>query len=399
VAPPSNRVLDIAGVRRALVVTGVSLAVLLLWNHVRVFTHPWGDLSNGNYTDHLSHMNAARAFTRVGLDIWRKPAIALTRPPTPEEEVAFPADVHPGGKWTGGVYMIDGWPATKPWVTSWGQQPRLYPPGDMLLVAPVALVYHHTSLSLTEANRWLYSFFLVYAHAAIFFIVWGAAVEKRLALPLLDLCALFVTVQIVFWTLQGFYDAAAVGPLLVCARYLDARRGLAAAVAYSVAAFIHFRAFFLAPWVMYAAWIFAQDRQWRGLRPRDWGAVAVGAVCSFGSLFAFALVVPTLGGQKLNNVMHWSHAADDPRGLAVLAAVSIVAAVLLARVRAWLDLAVLAWLTLIILVVNEAHEWHIVIPLAWLVAPVSVVIPGKTETVRAARLLFMGHVAVRVWFG
>src|SRR4051812_34116403 len=116
--------------RRALLAAAISLAALLLWNGLRTFTHPWGALSGGQYTDHFSHMNAARAFPRVGLDLWREPATALSRAPTEEERAAWPDDVHPGGRWKGTTTVVDGWPVTKPWVTSWGHKPRLYPPGD-----------------------------------------------------------------------------------------------------------------------------------------------------------------------------------------------------------------------------------------------------------------------------
>ena len=382
--------------RRALLITALSLAAWLTWNQLRVFKHPWGDLSGGTYTDHFSHMNAARAFTRVGLDIWRKPAQELARPPTPAEQAAFPDDVHPGGSWKGAVYMMDGWPVTKPWVTSWGHKPRLYPPGDMILVAPAALAYHFTDLSLTQANRLLYALFLIYAHVAIFFIVLGVLEEPWRKMPILVVAALATYIQIIFWTFQGFYDAAAIGPLLLCARYLRERRGLAAAVAYAVGAFIHFRALFLAPLAVYAVWIFVQDRQWRALRGRDYGAMVTGALCGGATLTALALVAPTLSRQDVNNSVNLSVAAAHPGAVAAFSAVVLVTAGLVAWARAWLDLAMLGWLAVMWFRVNEAHEWHVVVWLSWLVAPVWIVREGKSEVVRAARLALLGYVAFRV---
>jgi hypothetical protein len=347
-------------------------------------------------------MNAARAFLRVGLDIWRKPALALSRAPTKAERAAWPDDVHPGGSWTGGTYAMDGWPANKPWVTSWGHRPRLYPPGDMVLVAPVALVYHFTALSLTAANRWLFALFLVYAHVAIFFLLEESLVRGsdvpggRAATPLLYAGALAAYIEIVFWTLQGFYDAAAIAPLLLCASYLRARRGLAAAVCYGVAVFIHFRALFLAPWAIYAAWIFVHDRQWRGLRAKDALGIVVGASCAGAALAVFALVTPTLAEQSINNSVNLKIATAHPGALLAFSGVALVASALLVWAKAWLDLGMLAWLTLVLLQVKEAHEWHIVIPLAWLVAPVWIARPGHGEAVRAARWLVLGYVAFRV---
>jgi hypothetical protein len=374
-----------------LIATAVSLACFLAWNQFRTFKHPWGDLSGGQYTDHFSHMNAARAFPRVGLDIWRKPAIELTRPPTPQEEAAWPFDVHPGGRWKGGTYVMEGWPVTKPWVTSWALIPRLYPPGDMLLVAPVALAYHFTNLSMTGANRALFALLLLYAHLAIFLILESLLCEAPRSSPLLWVSGLTVCVFMVVWSLQGFYDAAAVTPLLLCARYLAARRGLAAAVAFAVSAFIHFRVFFLAPWAIYAAWIFFRDRQWRGFGGRDLLALSIGGACVFASLGAFALVSPVLGRQHVNNSLNLT--ALNVWILLGFAVVAAAAAAMLARAHAWLDLAVLAWLTLVMLFVKEAHEWHIVIPLAWLVAPAVVAKPGL---VRAARFAVLAYLVIFV---
>ena len=375
--------------RRALIATAISLVCLLGWNQFRTFKHPWGDLSGGQYTDHFSHMNAARAFPRVGLDIWRKPAVELTRPPTPQEEAQWPSDVHPGGRWKGGTYVLEGWPVTKPWVTSWAFIPRLYPPGDMLLVAPVALAYHFTSLSMTSANRWLFALLLLYAHLGIFLIFESLFREPARSSPLLWISGLTVCVFMVVWSLQGFYDAAAITPLLLCARYLERRRGLAAAVSFAVAAFIHFRCFFLAPWAVYAAWIFFSDRQWRAFRGRDLLALGAGGACTFASLGAFALVSPVLGRQHVNNSLNLT--AVQPLVLLGFSLVVTIATVLIVRARAWMDLAVLAWLTLVMLFVKEAHEWHIVIPLAWLVAPAVAAKPGL---VRGARFVVLAYLVI-----
>ncbi len=382
--------------RRALLITALSLVAWLTWNGLRTFKHPWGDLSGGTYTDHLSHMNAARAFPRVGIDIWRKPAIELSRAPSAAERAAWPADVHPGGSWRGGATVVDGWPADKPWVTSWGQIPRLYPPGDMLLVAPVAWLYHQTNLTLTEANRWLFALFLIYAHLGVFFIVRGLLEENPRSMPLLDIAALATYIYALFWTMQGFYDAAAIAPLLLCARCLRERRGLAAGVAYCVAAFLHFRALFLAPWAIYAAWIFIHDRQWRDLRARDLLALFLGLFCAAASLTALKLVSPTLAQQEINNSVNLSIASHHVGALMLFALVVSIAACALSYARAWFDLATLAWLTMMMLMVKEAHEWHVVILLAWLVAPVLMVREKRAELVRAARLVSLVYLAFMV---
>jgi hypothetical protein len=50
--------------------------------------------------------------------------------------------------------------------------------------------------------------------------------------------------------------------------------------------------------------------------------------------------------------------------------------------RAWLDLASLAWLALIVFNLREFFWWHMLVPMAWLGAPTA------RPMVRAARLAF-----------
>ena len=83
--------------RKALLLTLVSLLGWSLWNGFRKYEHPWGDLSKGRFTDHFSHMNAARLFPRMRLDIWRVPIANKFRQLTSEELDAAPSDVRAGG--------------------------------------------------------------------------------------------------------------------------------------------------------------------------------------------------------------------------------------------------------------------------------------------------------------
>src|SRR5438105_12814524 len=96
------------------------------------------------------------------------------------------------------------------------------------------------------------------------------------------------------WTMEGFYDSAMLVPLLLCWRYLGQRRGLAAGVAFCAAAFLHFRAYYYAPWAVAAAFIVVRDRQWRDWRGRDFAALAAGAVLGAASLVSYFLALPGL---------------------------------------------------------------------------------------------------------
>jgi hypothetical protein len=139
--------------RRALVLASLSLVVCISWELFRSDAHPFGGLTPGAYTDHISHMNAARLFPRLGRDLWRRGIRDLVPLATPTERAQLPPDVQPNQGWTGGIYVVPGWPADKPAVMSWSTVSRPYPPGDLLLVAPAALLFHFTSMSATVAYR------------------------------------------------------------------------------------------------------------------------------------------------------------------------------------------------------------------------------------------------------
>lgn len=383
--------------RRALAVTALSLAVWLSWVAFGTKGHAFVDLSNGNFTDHFSHMNAARLFPRVGADIWRKPVSGMLRSVSGPKLALLSPDVQAGGSSNGGVYLVPGWPPGKPMVTSWSNIPRLYPPGDMVLVSPVALAYHFTGLSARGANRALIMLFLVYAHAALYLFL-RAYFEKSDGAGEVGLLTLFVVYSnSINWTLQGFYDLAAAVPLLLCAGYLRERRGLAAMTAFCAAAAIHFRAYFLVPWVLYAVYLVIRERQWRG-----WGRPAVVAIVAavalaFTSLYAFYLVSPTFKGQSVNCPVHIWGAARDRAGLFAFGAVWVAAGVVFLRVRAWLDLSVLTWFAVMLTGMKEAYQWHTLIPMAWLGAPVIGARDGAVPLVRDTRMAVFLFMAIWIF--
>src|SRR4051812_46917425 len=100
--------------RRALAFTLASWTLWSIFAVVHARAHAWADLDAGRFTDHFSHMNAARLFPRLGPEFWRKPAAELLPPLTAEEIAGLPDDVRQGGSYTGGLFRVDGWPAGKP---------------------------------------------------------------------------------------------------------------------------------------------------------------------------------------------------------------------------------------------------------------------------------------------
>jgi hypothetical protein len=246
--------------RRALAVVLVSFAGWACWYVAHRNAHPFGDLSRGSFTDHFSHMNAARLFARVGADIWRRPIGEQGRPLSVGEASQLPADLRPYAN-EAEMRWIEGWPASKPFFSSWVGFPRFYPPGDLLLVAPLSAAYHFTSLSFSAVNRLLILYFLLLAHVSLYFALRNFSLGRDAWLGPIGL--FFVYTELIHWSLEGFYDVAMVGPLVLCAGFLVAKRGLAALLAYCAAAFIHFRALIFAPFAAYAVYLIFQERPWR----------------------------------------------------------------------------------------------------------------------------------------
>jgi hypothetical protein len=367
--------------RKALLFTLVSCLGWSLWNGFRTYEQPWGDLSKGKFTDHFSHMNAARLFPHIGLDIWRVPIAKKYRQLTYAELEAVPPEAQPGGGLFGGVFYVPGWPKDKPLAIGWPDKTRMYPPGDMLLVAPIAVLYHYTSLSLSGACRMLLGWFIVLAHLGLFFFFLNFFESKGSGLDWL--IGFLVYSHVMYWTLEGFYDAVAIVPLMVCARYLARRRGLAAGVAFCVGSLLHFRVFFHVPWAFWAVGILIKDRFWRRLRPLHVAAILFAVVCAAVTLLVFWLDWESLKSVYVNNPLRLAATPHDKAMIWNFKVVLAVCALGFLVSRAWLDLLSLAWLGFVAFSLREFYYWHLLISTAWVAAP------ARCSLVRAVRLAFI----------
>jgi hypothetical protein len=333
------------------------------------------------FSDHFSHMNDARLFPRVGDALWRTPISSMFAPLDSASAASVPADVRSQG----GMLDVPGWPPDKPLVATWTTIPRPYPPGDMVLVAPIAALYHFTSMSFATATHLLIVLFLATAHVAFWFI-WRLAPSRDGALY--GTAAIIAYFYVVLWTLFGFYDAAAVVPLLLCSRFLSDQKPMAAAVSFMVAAFIHFRALYYLPWLAVAAVEIVRRRAWRAWSVREWFAVASAVVLGGSALYTFLLVAPSLGGLPLGNPIHPGHVKPAPAIAFALAFVA--AAALFGRGRAWLDLAILGWLALSLVLTRQVQAWHTILLVPWIFAPCS------WPLARLARIEFVTTVTLAV---
>jgi hypothetical protein len=366
--------------RVAAVLTAASFAGFCAWEMTRR-AHPYGDLSNGFFTDHFSHMNDARHFPRAGARQWTTPLAKMEPGLTQEERAALPPDVVdcPDGC----LFHVDGWSAQKPMQQSWPFLTRFYPPGDLLLFAPMAALYHATPIGTATTNRLLVVLCLFFAHAGIFFIL------DRIEGPLSALCALLGASALIHWSLEGFYDASIVLPLLLCDAFLAAGLGASAFLAFGVAMLLHFRALYYAPWGLSAAVLVFRARA--SLPRAEQVKVAVGALCLAVSVTTFALALPGLLGYPLQlNPLFLRTAALDRTALAEGAALGVAAAAVFVWARSPLDAGLVAWLALVLTQVRQNYSWYSMALVPWLCAP------AARPAVRIARLAVFAFLAVRI---
>ncbi len=373
--------------------TALSFAVWTTWYLLHANAHPSGDLSQGAYTDHFSHMNAARLFPRVGLQIWQRPTRDLVVPLRPEEVSQLPSDLRPFAGPGGGVFRVPGWPLNKAFISSWTQYPRPYPPGDMVLVAPIAIAYHFSSLTFTQVNRILIIYFLLLAHISVFFVLllfWPGE-PRRIIGPL----GIFIAYsELIHWSLEGFYDVALLAPITLAAMLLKAKRNLAALVAYCASTFIHYRAFFFAPLSIYAAYSILKNGDWRRWRAREIIAIAVAVLLGGTSLYTFGLLRPWFSQVQITNPVRL--APNNPALIEFVVVILIVALFLLSA-RAWFDTVMLFWMSIMWIQTPYTWYWYMLAMLPWLTMEMlDMKKPEAIPTVRSARLIFVIVVSILV---
>lgn len=366
--------------QRALAITMVSFALWTFWNVGRAPCHANEDFSCGVFSDHFAHVALARIFPTVGFDIYEGPRGELGRALTPEEDAALPEDLR--GK---GARVVEGWPADKPFLASWPQIASFYPPGDLVMFAPAAALYHYTDLSWTQMNRLTIQLLLVYAHVSVFLMLLvnaGRARPERTDLIALGI-AYFLVIR---WTIDGFYDGGWIAPLVLAPVFLARGAGFGAVTAFTMSTFAHYRGLFLLPWAARGFLDVVRGRQWRPWTKGKTAATAATVVMGGLTTATFLIAREAMSAHQMTNPFNPAFGSFDPANLIALGLVTVPAALFFAWKRAWLDAVTVSWIVLLITRLPEAHPWDAVALVPWLVAPA--VSPKEKEPfVRQVRAL------------
>jgi len=292
-APGRTRIVGLlarGGWVRVLGVVGlvVALGYLTLFRSDPLGTFTGLDLKrHRGHTDHVAHVGETRLFPSLGPTMWRVPALTLFRRLTPAEIEVLPPDLKTyAHSFPQDLQFVPGYPSTRPLVLNFPHVPRCYPPGVYLLAAPSAFLYHYGLISFGASNRLFLAVLALTWFAAV--LAWTAWWRARPPTLARQLVAAVVVVYSYYWTMEGFYDIAAVA--LTSLGFEAARRRHHALASFSggLAVLVHSRLFMLAPPI---AWEFVPAaRAWKKLSARD-RALLVGGVLLFVAALGFAYMI------------------------------------------------------------------------------------------------------------
>jgi len=194
--------------------------------------------------------------------------------------------------------------------------------------------------------------------------------------------------ELIHLPLEGFYDVAYVGPLIASFGLLLAERRPAAVAAYAGATFIHFRALFYAPIAIYAVCGILLRREWRDWGRREVALIATAVVLGGASLYPFALLWPAFRQQGIANPIGLVPHGPNPTFISFVVLSGLIAAAL-GWARAWADLAILLWMSLMWICLPYAYAWYVLALVPWVMAGPLWSKPERANLIRDARLLFM----------
>lgn len=322
-------------------------------------------------SDHYAHTMATVIFLERGLDIYRRPVGSLCdRSPKRRAatwRVARRLQVNPRG-----VCWLKGSRFSRPLVINWPGHPRPYPPGQLLYFLPEAVAYRHLGARFVTVNRITVIKLVVTAHLC-FLVLWFLLLRvtpRGVAWVILALAG----VQLLHWSLVGFYDPIAILFLLLGLLALAHDRPAPALAAFGAATLLHFRALWYLPLAAFCLYRIWQDR--RALlapgspRRRAICWLTAGAVLLGGALLTFYLLYPALKAFPVRSALyHHKVRLLSAPVLAYLVPTAALAALLAVR-KSWLALACLAWLSVFFFYTPQIMRWHalFLLPLYGLVA-------------------------------
>ncbi len=371
----------------------------LFWIVFTLSTAKRPDVAFGGWgSDHYSHISATRLFLEYGPRIYTQPILKLCRPVTPERLPAARTFAKRLGIPLEGVCLPkeNGRP---PLAINWQWHPRPYPPGQLLFFLPVTLLVEKAGISFRTANSLILAQFLLMVHLCLL-VLWrilGPVRPRILSWSVLGVAYW----HLLLWTLQGFYDP--VGILCVFLAFDDMRKknGSRAFFWLSLSVFLHFRALWHLPALLYAFHM-TRDKPRERDRPWFWIPPSVGMLLASG--IVFLLLLPWLGRFDATSPVHVRVWGEHLSALALFFAGLGGLAVLYGIRGLSLGAATAAWCAFMIVMTPQIMHWHGLWLLPLLLVPVNEKSPTWRGILFAAGLAsyaLLSHVVFEsvVWRG
>jgi hypothetical protein len=341
-----------------------------------------------NFNDHWSHYGRSLLFLEHGFDVYRFQTSHFCAAPPAGALHALPP-VNAAVDWC----VTKGATATRPLLINWQDTRAGYPPGLFLYSLPEVLLFEATPLSHRAINLFTILKYLALAHVLLwlfFRIVVSAENDPSRAGPGVAWLRwgffALVYLEVLKWTLCGFYDPIAVAALLLGIWLLGERRGVDALLALSAAVFLHYRALWYLPLFGFAAVAILKSRAWRSGGAATYAKLGAAAVMIGVSAYAFALLYPGLALLPATNpVLLKKLIAGTSAGLDLLIPLLPVGLYLIAS-RQWAFLACAAWQIVMFVETPQIQPWHclFLLPLFALAR-----VGGKRGATAAAATLFL----------
>jgi hypothetical protein len=268
----------------------VALGYLVLFRTDPLGTFTGLDLKRKRgHTDHVAHVGETRLFPRLGPPMWRIPALELFRRLTPAEIEALPADLRTyAHAFPQDMQFVPGYPPSRPLVMNFPHVPRVYPPGVYLFGAPSAFLYHYGFISFGASNRLFLALLALSWFVAV--LAWTRWWRESQPSFLRQVGAAVIVGYSYYWTMEGFYDIAAVALVSLALEAGRQKRAGWAAFSGGLSVLVHPRLFMLAPAIGGEFW--SALRSWQKLAWRERALFVAGALCFLGAA-AFAYTIQT----------------------------------------------------------------------------------------------------------
>jgi len=348
-----------------------SVCIFLVASVIKFSPTPYR-IIDGWATDHFSHYMSAIALTKVGFDIYKKPVNTYCKPEKTKaiaewlERYDMP-DYH---SWM--ACQITGDPSQTILAINWSGIPRFYPMGNEVYHIPDALLYLN-GLPFNKTNTFttlkylfvgillsilIWHLFVVHAKTRHWYYIFLAVIP-------------IILINILMWSVIGFYDPVAVLLLVLAFYFLFEKEQHAKALfIWSLAFFVHYRSlwYFTLPMIIVLSWIKKHGKHPKKQLRKDKYWLSASAILTSLSVYTFFLSFPYIRQMPINHELYWNKFSffKGPTKFVLLA--YVVSLGLSIRLRCWKTLAVLSSVSFFLVVTRELRSWHevFIIPLLFI---------------------------------